>query len=104
MINGLIVQPALGMGVNCTVLPVGTRVTMEFWGDGDTKIIEVGYPTFVVPGLGAVQPQPITGMPPDASNRQLPDYLSGWVMTPTLSLDVGAVVTLHLRGELHANH
>jgi hypothetical protein len=105
MINGLIVQPALGMGMHCTVLPTGTRVTMEFWGEpGDAQIVEIGFPTFIVPGLGAVQPQPITGMPPDASNRELPDHLSGWVMTPTFSLDAGDVVTLHLRGVLNAVH
>jgi hypothetical protein len=103
MLNGLIVSPALGLGMNCTVLPAGTRVTMEFWGEiGDSQIMEIGFPTFVAPSIGAIQPKPIAGAPEQSRNTQLPDYLSGWVMTPTLSLDAGDVITLHLRGELHA--
>jgi hypothetical protein len=104
MLNGLIVQPAMGFGMNCTVLPAGTRVTMEFWGEiGDSQMMEIGFPTFVAPGIGAIQPQSITGAPEPARNTQLPDHLSGWVLTPTLSLDAGDVVTLHLRGELNAH-
>ena len=105
MLNGVLAQPAMGLGMACTVLPAGTRVTMEFWGEpGDAEVMEIGFPTFVVPGRGAVQPRPVAGMPADASNRQLPDHLSGWVATPTFSLDAGDTVTLHLRGQLDAIH
>lgn len=105
MLNAVITQPAMGIGMSCTVLPTGTRVSMEFWGEpGEASMIEIGFPTFVVPGKGAIQPQPMAGAAENASNAQLPDHLSGWVTTPTLSLDSGDTVSLHLRGVLNATH
>ena len=51
MLNGLSSRGLDGMG--CVVLPVGTRVTMEFWGEpGEAEMIEIGFPTFVSPGRG----------------------------------------------------
>jgi hypothetical protein len=107
MINGVIIAPVMGMGMACTVLPSGTRVTMEFWGEpGESQVVEIGFPTFVIPGSGAVQPSPIRGVPENASNRnsELPDHLSGWVTTPTFSLDSGDIATLQLRGEINATY